>query len=290
VEISNVGVVGCGLMGSGIAQVCAQSGYQVIISEINDELLNKGLTSISNHLARSVEKGKLTLENKEAVLSRIKGTTNINDFTDCDLVIEAVIENMDLKKEIFAELDSICHAHCILATNTSCLSITDISRLTRRPDKVLGLHFFNPAPVMKLVEIVRTIATGSDTLEIAKDFARSLGKTIVIAPDTPGFIVNRLQLPFRLEAIRMVENGIATKEDIDTAVRLGLGYPMGPLELQDVVGLDTTLAVVQAIYEETKDLKFAPPTLLKKMVAAGWLGCKVGRGFYEWDSQGQKET
>jgi 3-hydroxybutyryl-CoA dehydrogenase len=281
-EIKKVGVVGCGLMGSGITQVCAQSGYQVVVSEINDEILNKGLASIRSRLARDVGKGKLGEPDKESILARIKGTTNIKDFSDCDLTIEAATENMDLKKKILAELDRVCPRDTILATNTSVLSIIDIAKATTRPDKVLGLHFFNPAPVMKLVEVIKTIATSDETIEIGMAFSQSLGKTAVIAPDTPGFIVNRLLPPFLLNAVRMLESGLATKEDIDTAITTGMNHPMGPLRLLDLVGLDTVLAGVSDMYEELKDPQFAPPTLLKKMVAAGWLGVKTGKGFYEY--------
>jgi len=282
-EIKKVGVVGCGLMGSGIAQVCAQSGYQVVVSEINDELLNKGLASINSALSRSVDKGKLSQQDKDAVFSRIKGTTNTKDFYDCDLMIEAAIENIDLKKKIFAEIDKICPKHAILATNTSCLSIIDMAMATTRPDKVLGLHFFNPVPVMQLIEIVRTVATSDDTLETGKTFGNSLGKTVVIAQDAPGFIVNRLLMPFLLNAIRMLEAGVATREDIDTAINLGLNHPMGPLALSDLIGLDTIFFIVNAMYEELKDPQYAPPPLMKKMIAAGWLGRKTGKGFYEYN-------
>jgi len=281
-EIKKVGVVGCGTMGSGITQVCAQSGYQVVVSEINDELLNKGLASINNFLAKSVDKGKLSQQDKDSTLARIKGTTNTKDFSDCDLVIEAAIENMELKKKMFAELDKICPKQTILATNTSCLSIIDLAMETSRPDKVLGLHFMNPVPLMRLLEIVKTIATSDETLETGKTFGASLGKTIVLAIDTPGFIVNRLLMPFLLNAFRMLEAGIATREDIDTAINLGLGHPMGPLTLADLIGLDTTLFVCEAMYEEFKDPQYAAPPLLKKMVTAGWLGRKTGKGFYEY--------
>ncbi len=281
-EIKKVGVVGCGLMGSGIIQVCARSGYQVVVSEVNDELLNKGLASINSFLTRSVKKSRISQEEKEATLAHIKGTTNTKDFGDCDLVIEAVIENLDLKKKIFAELDKICPKHAILATNTSCLSIIDMATATARPGKVLGMHFFNPVPLMKLLEIVKTIATSDETLEIAKEFGKSIGKTTIIAPDTPGFIVNRLLLPFMLSACRMLEAGLATKEDIDTGVRLGLGHPMGPLALADLIGIDTSLFIANAIYEELKDPLYTPPIILKKMVATGWLGRKTGKGFYEY--------
>ena len=281
-EIKKVGVVGCGIMGGGITQVCARSGYQVVVSEISDELLNKGLASIASFLTKSVDKGKITQQDKDATLNRIKGTTNIKDFSDCDVVIEAAIENLDLKIKVFAELDRICPKHAILATNTSCLSIIDMAMATTRPEKVLGLHFMNPVPIMKLLEIVKTITTSDETLEVSQDFGNSLGKTIVIAQDTPGFIVNRLLVPFILNAIRMLEAGIATREDIDTAINLGLNHPIGPLALLDLVGLDTTLFIANAMYEETKDPRFASPTLLKKMVTTGWLGRKTGKGFYEY--------
>ena len=282
-EVRKVGIVGCGLMGSGITQVCAQSGYQVVVSEISDELLNKGLASIASRLAKDVDKGKLDKQDKEAILARIKGTTSINDFSDCDLTIEAATENMDLKKKIFAELDKVCSKDTILATNTSVLSVIDIARATTRPDKVLGLHFFNPVPVMKLVEVIKTIAASDETIEIGKEFVESLSKTPVIAPDIPGFIVNRLLPPFLLNAVRMLENGLATKEDIDTAICLGMNHPMGPLRLLDLIGLDTVYYGVSAMYEELKDPQFAPPTLMRKMVAAGWLGRKTGKGFYEYE-------
>ncbi len=281
-EIKQVGVVGCGTMGSGITQVCAQSGYQVVVSEVNEKLLNKGLSSINSLLTRNVRKSRLSQEDKDAILGRIKGTTRMQDFADCDLVIEAAIENLDLKKKIFAELGQICPKEAILTTNTSCLSIIDIATAAGRPEKVLGLHFFNPVPVMKLLEIVKTIATGDDTLEIGKHFGETLGKTIVITRDAPGFIVNRLAVPFLLNAISMLESGVATREDIDTAVKLGLNHPMGPLALADLIGLDTVHFIASSIYDEFKDPQYASPTLLKKMVTAGWLGRKTGKGFYEY--------
>jgi len=282
-EIKKVGVVGCGQMGSGITQVCAQAGYEVIVSEINSELLNKGLKSIDSRLGRDVEKGRLSQRDKDNILNRIKGTTDTKDFADCDLVIEAAIENMDLKKKIFAELDKICPKHAILATNTSCLSIIDMAMVTSRSDKVLGLHFMNPVPVMKLLEIVKTIATSDETLEAGQTFGSSLGKTIVIAKDTPGFIVNCLLIPYLLNAIRMLDAGVATKEDIDAGITLGLNHPMGPLALTDLIGNDIVLFIANGLYDEFKEPQYASPPLLGKMVTAGWLGRKTGKGFYEYN-------
>jgi len=281
-EIKRVGVVGCGIMGAGITQTCAQSGYQVVVSEINDELLNKGLALINSLLTKSVEKAKISLQDKDATMARIKGTTSAKDFSDCDLVIEAAIELIDLKKKIFAELDKACSKQAILATNTSCLSVIDIAVATTRPDKVLGLHFFNPVPVMKLVEIVKTISTSDGTFEISKNFAESLGKTVVMVKDAPGFVVNRLMVPQLLNAVRILEMGIASKEDIDAAIQLGLNHPMGPLALIDLVGVDVVYFIAKGIYEESKDPQFIIPTLLYKMFTAGWLGRKTGKGFYEY--------
>jgi 3-hydroxybutyryl-CoA dehydrogenase len=281
-EIKNVGVVGCGIMGSGIAQVCAQSGYETVVSEINEAILSKGLNGIGNRLARDVEKGKVTEQERAGAMLRIHGTLKVEDFARCDLIIEAATEDMDIKKQIFADLDRICLAGIVLATNTSVLSIMDIASATKRADKVLGLHFMNPAPVMKLIEVVRTIATSQETLEIGISFSESLGKTPVVAPDTPGFLLNRMLTPFLLNAIRTLEAGAATKEAIDSAVHLGMNLPMGPLALLDFIGLDTVHAGAGALYNESKDPQFAPPVLLKKMVTAGWYGRKTGKGFYEY--------
>jgi 3-hydroxybutyryl-CoA dehydrogenase len=281
-EIKKVGVVGCGLMGAGIAQVTAQSNYPVIVSEINEELLNKGLKLIDKTLAKSVEKGKLTEQDKAAVQGRLKGTTNIEDFADCDLVVEAAVENMDLKKKIFADLDRICPPHAVLATNTSCLSVTEIAMATKKPDQVIGTHFFNPVPVMKLLEVVTTIVSSEETLNAVKAFGESLGKTVIVAKDTPAFIVNRVLTPMMLEAIRVLEAGLATREDIDNGMVLGCNHPMGPLTLADFVGLDTMYYITEAMYAESKDPKFAAPLLLKRMVTAGQLGRKTGKGFYDY--------
>ena len=226
-QIKKVGVVGVGIMGAGIAQVASQAGYQVIAREINEELLKKGLASINSFLSKSVEKGRLSQQDKDAVMGRIQGTLNLADFKDCDFVIEAVMENLELKKKVFAELDQVCPQHAVLATNASTVSIIDIARATKRPDKVVGTHYFNPVPMMKLVEIVKTIATSDETVKICQEYCRSIGKETVIAKDTPGFIVNRLGTPFMLEAVRMLESGIATRDDIDNAVKLGLNHPSG---------------------------------------------------------------
>lgn len=281
-EIKKVGVVGCGLMGAGIAQTSAQSNYPVVVSEINEELLNKGLKIIDKTLAKSVEKGKLAEQDKAAIQGRVKGTTNVEDFADCDLIVEAAVENMDLKKKIFADLDRICPPHAVLATNTSCLSVTEIAMATKRTDQVIGMHFFNPVPVMKLLEVVTTIISSEETLKTVKAFGESLGKTVIVAKDTPAFIVNRVLTPLMLEAIRVLEAGLATREDIDNGMVLGCNHPMGPLTLADFVGLDTMYYITEAMYAESKDPKFAAPLLLKRMVTAGHLGRKTGKGFYDY--------
>jgi 3-hydroxybutyryl-CoA dehydrogenase len=284
-EIKNVGVVGCGIMGSGIVQVCAQSGYNVIVSEISDEVLNKGLKSIDAILSRSVDKGRISPQDKESTLARIKGTTDMGDFSGCDLVIEAATENMDIKKSIFTQLDKICPKHAILATNTSVLSITEIASATGRPDQVIGTHFANPVPVAKILEMVKTIATSEATIATCKQFCESVGKTVVITQDMPGFISGRIFTPFVLNAIRVVEGGLATPEDIDTTFRLGAGHPLGPLETLDLVGIDTVFNAASAMYDELKDPQYLPPQLMKKMVMIGWLGRKTGKGFYEYPKQ-----
>jgi 3-hydroxybutyryl-CoA dehydrogenase len=281
-DIKTVGIVGCGAMGAGIVQVSAQAGYQVVVSEINDQLLQKGLATIEGLLARNVSKEKITPAEKDAVQSRIKGTTDMKDFAACDLVVEAVIENMDLKKKIFAQLSEICPPETILASNSSCLSILDIAMSSGRPDKVMGIHFFNPVPVMKLVELVRTITTSDDTFASGRQYAEAAGKTVVVTKDTPGFIVNRLMVPQLLNAVRMLEQGTASKEDIDTAMQLGLNHPMGPFALIDLVGVDVICFIAEAVYEETRDTQFIIPTQLRKMLTAGWLGRKTGKGFYDY--------
>jgi 3-hydroxybutyryl-CoA dehydrogenase len=281
-EIKTVGVVGCGIMGSGITQVCAQAGYQVIVSEINDQVLNKGIKSIEAVLGRSVDKGKISQQDKDAVLARIKGTTNMADFSACDLVIEAAPEEMELKKSVFAQLDKICPKHAILATNTSVLSIADIGSATERPDQVVGTHFSNPVPVARILEMVRSIATSDATVATTKSFGESIGKTVVVCKDMPGFISNRIFTSFLLNAIRVVESGIAEPEDIDTVFTMGAGHAMGPLATLDLIGIDTVLKGASAIYEELKDPQYAPPPLMRRMVAAGWLGRKSGKGFYQY--------
>lgn len=282
--IRKVGVVGLtGVMGAGIVQLCAQSGYQVLGFFRSEERLKKTLASIDGFLARGVSKGKITEQDREAALSRIKTTSDMESFRDCDLIIETVIEDLEVKKKLFTELDEICPQHTILATNTSSLSIIDMAMSTRRADRVLGLHFFNPAPVMPLLEIIKTIATSDEAIEAGKAFGESLSKTVVIARDSPGYIVNNLMMPYLLNAIRMLDAGIATRDDIDTAVTLGLNYPMGPLTVCDFIGLDSLLFVANVMYEESKDRQYAAPSLLRKMVTAGWLGRKSGKGFYEYE-------
>jgi 3-hydroxybutyryl-CoA dehydrogenase len=281
-NIRKVGIVGCGLMGSGIAEVAARCGYQVIVSEAKDELLSKGLDRVHASLTKAVSRGKATQEEMDEALARIQGTTRLEDFAPCDLVVEAVTEDMALKKQIFAALDGICSPHTIIGSNTSCLCVTEMASVTRRADKVLGLHFFNPVPVMKLLEIVRTILTSDETVATCRAFGESLGKTVVVAPDTPGFIVSRLLVPYLLNAIRLVENKVATVGDIDQAMKLGTNSPMGPLELSDLIGLDTMLNIANQMFDEFKDPLYAAPPLLKRMVLAGRLGRKTGKGFYSY--------
>ena len=281
-ELRKIGVVGCGLMGSGIAEVCARADYEVVVREVNDDLLQKGLDRIRQSLTRAVSRGKTTQEQADQAWAHIHGTLALADFAGCDLVVEAAIENMALKKEIFAELDRILPSHAILASNTSSLCVTEMASVTRRGDKVLGIHFFNPVPVMPLIEFVRTILTSDATMETAHQFGGSLGKTMVTAKDTPGFIVNRLLIPYLLDTVRIYEEGLATREDIDNAIKLGLNHPMGPLTLLDFVGLDTTLFIADAMYEEYKDSRYAAPPLLRRMVLAGHMGRKSGKGFYDY--------
>jgi 3-hydroxybutyryl-CoA dehydrogenase len=280
--IRRVGVVGCGLMGGGIAQTCAQSGYETVVLEVNQQFLDKGLARIHGAWDMMASKGKISQGQGDEYGGRLHGTLEMADFANCDLVIEAVIENMEEKLRLFPALDHILKPDALLLSNTSSLNVTQMGAVTKRPDKVCGLHFFNPAPVMKLVEIVKTISTSDETIETVRQFALSLGKTPVLAKDTAGFIVNFLLIPYLLAAIRMLENGMASREDIDAAMKLGCGYPMGPFTLLDYVGLDTTLWAAEAIYEEYKDPLYAPPPLLRRMVLSGMYGKKSGKGFYEY--------
>jgi len=270
-------------MGGGIAQTCAQSGYETVVREINQPLLEKGMARIYAAWDMMASKGKISQGQLDENRSRLHGTLNMEDFADCDLVIEAVIENMEEKLRLFPALDHLLKPGALLLTNTSSLNVTQMGAVTKRPDKVCGLHFFNPAPVMKLVEIVRTISTSDETIESVRNFALSLGKTPVLAKDTAGFIVNFLLIPYLLAAIRMLENGMASRDDIDTAMKLGCGYPMGPFTLLDYVGLDTTMWAAEAIYDEYKDPLYAPPPLLRRMVQSGMYGKKSGRGFYTYE-------
>jgi len=281
-EIKKLGVLGFGLMGSGIGQVFAQSGYEVIAIDSSKEMLDKGLKGIEKRLSGRVEKGKLSPAEKDSIMGRIKISTGMEDLAQCDLIEEAVPEDLELKKKVFAQLDKICKGETIFGTNTSGLSVTDMAVATKRPDKLLGMHFHNPAPVMQLLELVKTIMTSEETIETVKKWGATLGKTVVVAPDVGGFIVTRLFTPFLLGAVRMLEAGIATRDEIDTSMKLAANHPMGPLEVIDLIGLDTELLVAETLYEETKDPKYAPPLLLKKMVTAGWLGRKTGKGFYEY--------
>ena len=280
--ISKVGVVGAGLMGAGIAQMCAQSGYEVVVREINQQLLDKGLTRIYGAWDTMASKGKLTQGQVDENRARIRGTLDIADFAECELVIEAVIENMEEKLRLFPALDHTLKPEALILSNTSSLNITQMGAVTKRQDKICGLHFFNPAPVMQLVEVVKTISTSQETIDTVQQFAVSLGKKPVLAKDTAGFIVNFLLIPYLLAAIRMLENGMATRDDIDTAMKLGCGYPMGPFTLLDYVGLDTTMWAAEAIYEEYKDPLYAPPPLLRRMVISGMYGRKSGKGFYDY--------
>ncbi len=280
--IKKVGIVGCGQMGSGIAQVAAAAGYQVISNEVSEVLIEKGIRNITRLLDKAIEKGKIDQAEKDKVLGNITGVTEFEPLADCDIIIEAVTEDMAVKKEIFAELDRICKPETIFASNTSSLPIGDLSSVTGRRDKFVGLHFFNPVPIMKLVEVVRTLDTSDGTFNAAREFAESVGKTAIEAKDTPGFIVNVLLIPYLLDAVRQYENGLATKEDIDNGMKLGCGHPMGPLTLTDFIGLDTVLYIADIMFDEFKDNHYAAPPLLRRMVNSGYLGKKSGRGFYDY--------
>jgi 3-hydroxybutyryl-CoA dehydrogenase len=279
-----IGIVGLGLMGSGIAQVAAAAGFRTIVREVDDKLLEKGMSAIDSFLAKGVSRGKLTEEKKAEILGRIEPTTGLDDLTPADYVIEAVTENISVKNELFRELDGILKDDAIRCSNTSSLCVTEMAAATRHPDRFVGLHFFNPVPLMKVVEIIPTLMTPPEVKEQVTELARALGKTPVLAPDRPGFIVNRLLVPFLLDAIRTLEEGVGSKEDIDAGMKLGCGHPMGPLELLDFVGLDTTYYIANIMFDEFKEKRFSPPPLLRRMVLAGRLGKKSGRGFYEYSS------
>lgn len=280
-KIKTVGVLGCGLMGAGIAEVAAKAGHETTVRELSESLLDKGLERIHRSLARAVEKGKLSAEERDAVLGRISGTVALEDLGGCDLVIEAIVENLDQKTKTFAALDKAVQEGAIFASNTSSLTITELAVATQRPERFVGLHFFNPVPVMKLVEVVRTLLTDDGAYEAAFEFCRGLGKEPIACRDNSGFIVNRLLVPYLLDAVRALEEGVGSVEDIDKGMQLGTGYPMGPFTLLDFVGLDTTLYIAEIMFDEYREKRFAPPPLLKQMVTAGRLGRKSGRGFYD---------
>jgi len=283
-EIKKIGVLGCGLMGSGIAQVCATAGFDVTVREVTEELCARGFAGIDKSLAKFAEKGAITSAQQTEIRGRLRGTTNLEDLADCDLIIEAIIENLETKRATYKELDALCKPETIFASNTSSLSITEMMTATSpdRQQRFIGLHFFNPVPLMKLVEVVRTILTDGDVYEHAVEFGRRLGKVPVRADDRSGFIVNRLLVPYLLDAIRALEEGVGSIVDIDNAMKLGCGYPMGPLTLLDFVGLDTTYYIAEIMFTEFRERRFAPPPLLKRMVSAGLYGRKSGRGFYDY--------
>lgn len=283
-EVKKIGVVGAGTMGNGIAQLAAVIGCDVVLRDIDMKFVEGGIANIDKFLSRSVEKGKMSAEDKDAVLGRIKGTVDMKDLADVDFVVEAVIENLDLKREVFAELDGLCRPEVILATNTSSMSITEIAKATKRPDKVVGMHFFNPVPLMRLVEVIRGYYTSEEAVTVTSDLAKKMGKdTVDVKVDSPGFIVNRLMMPHLLEAIEMAQEGVASKEDIDKAVKLGLNYPMGPFELMDLTGIDICAFVAEYLHKElNKELKWVSPTLLKNTIRAGRLGRKTKGGWYDY--------
>ena len=282
-DIKKVGVVGCGLMGSGIAQIAAQAGLDVVVREVDDDACAKGQGKIDKFLGKAVEKGKLSEDDKAAIMGRMTFTTQLADMSDCDLVVEAIIENLDIKRELFATLDGICPEHTIFATNTSSLAVGDMASATKRPQNFVGLHFFNPVPLMKLVEVVRTLATTDEVFDRACAFGEKVGKVVVKAKDSPGFVVNLLLVPYLLDAIRALESGVATKEDIDNGMKLGCGHPMGPLTLLDFVGLDTTLYIADIMFHEFKEFRYSAPPMLRRLVAAGRHGRKSGAGFYDYN-------
>ncbi len=281
-EIRKVGVVGCGFMGSGIVQICARSGYEVVVTDVSEQILSKGIATIEYYLNRGVEKGRMSELDKELTRSRIKGSISLRDLGDRDLVIEAIPEDMRLKRKVFGQMDSICHPDTILCTNTSCLSVTELARATNRPDRVIGTHFLSPVPPSKLLEIVKADTTSEDTLTAVTEFGHSLGKEILVAKDTPGFIFNYLLLALTGAAVRLLENGIATAEDIDKSMTLGLGHPIGPLALADFNGLDIGYMVARAMYDRSKDPCLAPSAMMQGLVDSNRLGRKTGEGFYQY--------
>lgn len=280
--IKTVGVLGCGLMGSGIAQVSAASGFRTYVLEVNDAVLQKGMGKIEKFLSDGVAKGKVTAEARDTTLGNLVGTTRYADLKDCDLVIEAIVENVEVKKKAYAQVEEVVGPGCLLASNTSSLSVTELAAATKRPDKFGGLHFFNPVPLMKLVEVIKALTTSAETTDALTGFARAIGKEPIAAPDRGGFIVNRLLVPYLLDAIRCLDEGLGTVEDIDKGMKLGCGYPMGPFTLLDFVGLDTTYFIANILFDEFREARFAPPPLLKRMVLAGHLGKKSGKGFYTY--------
>lgn len=282
-DVRKVGVVGAGIMGSGIVEVCAKAGMEVAYVEVDDEHVEQTRQTIERSMGKAVERGKMEASDRDDALARINGSTSIEDVADADLVIEAVTEDLDIKLKVFARLAELTRPDIVIGTNTSSLPIANLAAVTKNPDKVLGLHFFNPPPVMKLLEVIRALPTSDETIEFSRGFAERLGKTPVLAKDRAGFIVNYLLVPYLNSAVRMLEEGFATREDIDAGVQLGLGHPMGPLTLADLIGLDTMLEVANVLYDEFKDPIYSPPTLMRRMVAAGYLGRKSGRGFYEYE-------
>ncbi|HEX6041507.1 3-hydroxybutyryl-CoA dehydrogenase [Longimicrobium sp.] len=284
-EIKRVGVLGCGLMGSGIAQVAAAAGYETIVREVSDEVVQRGIGGIGKQLGKAVEKGKMAAEDRDAIVGRLKGTTNLEDLRDCDIIIEAVVEDLAVKNEMWKTLDAVCGPDTIFASNTSSLTIADMAAATRRPERMVGLHFFNPVPVMKLVEVVKTIATDPAVFDTAFAFAKSLGKEPIVCKDNSGFVVNLLLVPYMMDSIRALEQGVATIEDIDKGMQLGTGYPMGPFVLSDFVGLDTLDKIGDIMFKEYKEKRYASPPLLKRMVSLGYFGRKSGKGFYDYSGE-----